>query len=386
MGRRLGLGGRPVPRAWLWIGALLAGGRPAAGADDFRWATRAGQATLVQYAGPGGDVAVPAAAEGSPVARIGPSAFADQFAVTSVSIPDSVVEIDEQAFAYCSGLTNLWIGRGVARIGSWAFRGCNSLASVAVDERNPAFSSLDGVLYDQARTRLVLYPPARKATSFAIPAGVAQIDDEAFFRSANLTSVAMPSNLTHIGNSAFARSGLVRVDLPAGMAQLGESAFSDCAALADLTMAGGLAAIGKRAFERCGLVRVEIPEGVETVGDWAFYGCARLKEVVLPEGLVRIGHRAFLGCAALTRLTIPASVAHVGELAFADCPKLAGVYFKGKTPAAGVDVFESSSAAKVYFVEGAAGWESTWAGRPTATWDPALPPDAPRRHVPPATP
>lgn len=370
--------------AWIWIAALLlcAGSRPDAAAEDFRWSIRDGQAVLVQYAGPGGEVAVPAVVEGSSVVRIGSQAFADQVQVTRVVLPDSVVEIDEQAFAYCTGLTNLWIGRGAVRIGIWAFRGCHRLANVSVDEQNPAFSSLDGVLYDKHQTALLLYPAARKSEAFAIPAQVERIGDEAFFRSANLKSVALPINLVHIGDSAFARSGLTRLNLPFAVAHLGEGAFSDCAALVSVTMTNGLSAIGKRAFERSGLVRVEIPEGVETIGDWAFYGCDHLKEFVVPDGLVRIGHRAFLGCTALTDVKMPASLSHVGDLAFAGCSSLSAVRFAGDAPAAGIDVFDSSPNAQALYVDGTAGWTSSWGGRPTATWTPSIPSDGPRRHVP----
>ncbi|MBR1859967.1 MAG: leucine-rich repeat protein, partial [Selenomonadaceae bacterium] len=44
--------------------------------------------------------------------------------LTSVNIPNSVINIDFEAFAYCTGLTSLTIPNSNTRIGDGAFYRC----------------------------------------------------------------------------------------------------------------------------------------------------------------------------------------------------------------------------------------------------------------------
>ncbi len=73
--------------------------------------------SLIQYpSGLPGSYVVPDA-----VVTIGDGAFADNFGLTSVVIPNSVTDIRQQAFYSCQNMTNLSLGRGVKTIGQLAF-------------------------------------------------------------------------------------------------------------------------------------------------------------------------------------------------------------------------------------------------------------------------
>jgi hypothetical protein len=96
----------------------------------------------------------------------------------------------------------------------------------------------------------------------------------------------------------------------------------------------------------------------------------------LPDTLTTIGQSAFGYCSSLTSVTIPASVIVISSNAFRDATKLKTVYFLGDAPAAGANVFtNTAAAATAYYRAASSGWNSSFAGLPTATF--AVPPDAP---------
>ena len=64
--------------------------------------------------------------------------------LTSVTIPDSVVEIGNYAFACCKGLKSVYIPMSVVKIGKDAFSDCPAYFTVHPD--NPAYKSENGVL------------------------------------------------------------------------------------------------------------------------------------------------------------------------------------------------------------------------------------------------
>ena len=64
------------------------------------------------------------------VIEIGDYAFSDCTGLTSIEIPNSVTSIGDHAFSRCTGLTFVTIGNKLQNIDSQAFYGCISLASV----------------------------------------------------------------------------------------------------------------------------------------------------------------------------------------------------------------------------------------------------------------
>ena len=140
---------------------------------------------LAQAQCSGGDVVIP-----DGVTTIGQYAFGGCTNLTSITIPDSVTSIGWGAFYDCTGLTSVTIGNGVADIGGQAFfrcselpsirigknvtsigggvlAGCTSLTEITVDVLNPAYSSLDGVLFDWIQNTLLQCPGGKAgATRF----------------------------------------------------------------------------------------------------------------------------------------------------------------------------------------------------------------------------
>ena len=321
------------------------------------------------------DVAIP-----NSVTNIGDSAFSDCAGLTNVSIDNSVTSIGEQAFAGCtglasvtipnsvtnvgrfafsgsSGLTNVTIGTRVSSIGYGTFKGCTgltrlaipssvtniednfrkwgvffgpfancaSLTSLSVDPLNPAYSSLDGVLFTKSQDTLVACPEG-KSGGYLVPNSVTSIGRGAFGGCTGLTSVAVGSGVTDIGAWAF--YGCTR------------------------------------------LMSVTLSDSVTDIGESSFSLCSGLTNIALGHGVIRIAARAFFFCDGLTSVTIPSSVTSIEEGAFGSSFSLTSVYFTGKAPGVAQGAFDST--AFIYHLTGTTGWGSSFGGAPTALWLPQV--------------
>ncbi|HOU11199.1 MAG TPA: M14 family zinc carboxypeptidase [Clostridiales bacterium] len=99
-------------------------------------------------------------------------------------------------------------------------------------------------------------------------------------------------------------------------------------------------------------------------------------EVVVPRLLGgcpvrKIAGYAFAGLAGLQRVYLPDSLTFVGEGAFSGCAALTGAYFYSDSPEleAGKGVFDGCAPGfTVYYIEGKAGFGSSWNGYPAATF------------------
>ncbi|MCD8054424.1 MAG: leucine-rich repeat protein [Lachnospiraceae bacterium] len=311
---------------------------------------------------------------GNGVTSIGASAFYDCTSLSSLTIPDSVTSIGEYAFYNCSSLTNITIPGSVTSIGNCAFFLCESLASlttksgvtsigsnafgcctnltsvtipdsvtsiedaafdyctsladITVDEENTAYCSLDGVLFNKAETKLILYPE-KKAGAYAIPSSVTTIGNFAFTYCTSLTNVTIPDSVTSIGSYAFFNcTSLTSIIIPDDVTFIGDSAFEDCSGLTSIIIPDGVTSIG--AFSGCtSLTSVTFGSGATSIDNFAFYRCTSLTSVTIPANVTSIGNYAFCRCTNLTNVTIPNNVTSIGDSAFGTCTSLINVYYTG---------------------------------------------------------
>lgn len=205
----------------------------------------------------------------SGLSSIGNYAFYGCKSLTSVTIPASVTTIGSSAFNRCSSLTSVSIPDSVKTIGFYAFYLCTSLTEITVDPDNEKFTSEDGVLFENNKTKttLVCYPTG-KAGSYSIPDGVTGISYDAFAYCTGLTSVTIPGSVKGIGASAFfCCTGLTSVTILDGVTSIGEQAFTSCTGLTSVTIPNSVTKIGSYAFRYCDSLQDLYYNG--TAAQWA---------------------------------------------------------------------------------------------------------------------
>ena len=106
---------------------------------------------------------------------------------------DVVTRISARAFFGSAFLERVRIPSTVSEIGALAFGGCKGLSLIEVEESNPYFTAVDGVLYTKDFRALMHYPSKRAGTAVWIPKEVAVISEMAFYGCENLSVVKYES-------------------------------------------------------------------------------------------------------------------------------------------------------------------------------------------------
>lgn len=211
--------------------------------------------------------------------------------LTSIVIPDSVVEIGYDAFRCNSYLSAVTLGNNVEIIDSGAFYNCPISAIVIPDS--------------VTRIGVEAFAFCNYLTAIDLPEGVTNISDYMFCQCNALSSVTIGTNVTNIGDYAFyACYHLSAIDIPYGVTNIGSHAIDGCYALTSIV----------------------IPDSVTSIGDYAFAFDHALTSIVIPDNVTSINECTFKGCNNLSSVTLGNSVAHIVEDAFSGCTSLTEIY------------------------------------------------------------
>ena len=159
---------------------------------------------------------------------IGADAFRGCSELTGLTLPDGVTSIGAGAFAGCRSLTDVVLPSSVTSIGEEAFSG-NRLVEFVVDDDNPSYKAVSGLLLTKDGRTLVAAPGG--LTNVTIPEGVVNIGAYGFdgytYVGSLLKSVAIPNSVTNIGASAFsACPDLTNIVFKGNAPAIGEYAFA----------------------------------------------------------------------------------------------------------------------------------------------------------------
>jgi hypothetical protein len=184
--------------------------------------------------------------------------------ITKIIINDGVTSIGEYTFAGCSNVKSISIPNSVTSIGKNAFLRCRSLSSIIIDAKHPHFSLKNDILFNKTQTALIYCLPSKKG-NLNIESTVTTILDGAF-DGCNLTSIIVyeknpnysshdgvlydkkktfligcpkekggtliiPPTLTHIKSNILRFPKIIAIRLPSTVTEIDEDAFKLCKSL-----------------------------------------------------------------------------------------------------------------------------------------------------------
>ncbi|MBQ2471233.1 MAG: leucine-rich repeat protein, partial [Acholeplasmatales bacterium] len=224
--------------------------------------------------------------------------------ITSVTIPNGIVEIGNGAFSECEELESIVIPNTVKVIGEEAFLDCYKLSSIT------------------------------------LPNELEKISDYAFSRCSALTAIDIPSSVGSIGEGAFSGcEKLSSITLPEGLTEIAAYLFESCVSLSQFNVPSGVTRLGYSAFSNTSIETFTIPNSVTVIDESVFYGCKALKSVSISTNIEEIPNSAFYGCSSLNNVTIPNSVTTIAGSAFYQCSSLVNIHLSDNLTSVGSQAF-----------------------------------------------
>ena len=127
--------------------------------------------------------------------------------LTGVTIPNSVKKIDYDTFRGCISLKTVSIGSGLEEYDLYnsygsVFRYCVALESVTVSPSNNNYSSANGIMYDKKKTEILVYPQAKKDTTYTVPSTIKTLGELSTNNNPYLKTITIPASVTDIRDHA----------------------------------------------------------------------------------------------------------------------------------------------------------------------------------------
>lgn len=293
-----------------------------------------------------------------------------------MTAPDNPESVSMPWREYSEKIKYITISDGVTSLAYYAFFDCTSVESITVDENNPYFSSVDGVLFSKDKTLIMLYHKKNRKTEYVIPDSVISIGDIDFNGCSSLKRITIGSGVESIehhafqnctslesitvseNNSNFSSAGGVLYNkdktelilcpvknekteyvIPDSVVTIRDIAFNDCSLLKSVTIGSSVEAMYDYTFRYCeSLADITVNENNPkySSADGMLFNKDKTElimcpvkngktEYAIPESVTIIGERAFLDCASLKSVTIPESVISIGKRAFYGCTSLTNI-------------------------------------------------------------
>ena len=240
-----------------------------------------------------------------------------------------ITKISEYAFNCDESITKITIGKDVNSIDGKSIYSCWAIQYVDVDDENPYYCDIDGVVYDKEVTRAVFYPTDHDRY-LRLKYGYAEmrqgpddtevvqhsllVDDEgnemeelwgtthkyneAYYQNYNreVRTYVIPSTVTVIGELAFAYSNIVDLYIPEGVTSMENMAIFIISVLTNIfsyKTDTGVTDTTYKGIDNMSTIYDSLPEGLESIGSDCFYYERGLTYMYLPSTITKIGHHAF---------------------------------------------------------------------------------------------
>lgn len=243
-----------------------------------------------------------------------PGDFRSCTKLTSIVLPPSIETIHHSAFKDCSSLKAIRVPAKVREIQWYAFQGCYSLPAIEVDEANPYFRAVDGVLFSKDMTQLVIYPDGKLDTSYQIPEGVTTILEYAFLENNSIEAVHIPASVSDIVRASFVYNS----NLSSFHVDENSSFYRS---LDGVLFDKDLRRLVRYPTGRKDAV-YQVPEHVVSTGEGAFTYAGFLEQVSFSQSFERIMQSSFSNCPNLTTVVLANSLCYIGDWAFFQSPLL----------------------------------------------------------------
>lgn len=275
--------------------------------------------------------------------------------IEKIEFSENLRFLDQYAFQKCTSLTSVKLPNSLKALSSETFSGCTMLTDVSYSENllkvhnhtfynTPWYNNLPvegGVKYMGHIAMYVVDP----GSATAIREGTTSIAD-GFNGSKFSNNPSLPASLRRIGDSAFSGSKFTTLAMPEGLEQIGEKAFYNSTQLTKITLNESLKEAGASAFSKCSqlnivnynpaelqaiglfedctaLEKVNVGAKVRKLPENIFHGCSNLAMIKFAERTddtpFEVGAGAFSGCSYLSSLELPSATAEIGKGAFYGC-------------------------------------------------------------------
>lgn len=243
-------------------------------------------------------------------------------------IPYETQKIEEGAFSSCCLITEIFVPATLLNIHEEAFFGCSSLVGIEVDEGNPNYSSVDGVMFNKEQTVIKLYPANKAGATYNILNSVEIIGQLAFNSSNNLQSITIPEHVRFIHKESFMYcKSLKQVIVKPGVLAIRDAAFYYCTALESIELPESLCEIGESAFLNCrSLAKINIPSKIKVIKPYTFDRCEKLQSIYTGDHVEKIEKGAFSECSGLEEIRTSDYLTIIEDRAFHWCDNIKRIY------------------------------------------------------------
>lgn len=139
-----------------------------------------------------------------PVTSISSGSFKSNNNITEAIIEEGFENIESQGFYECVRLKKITIPSSITYIASGAFTTNVMLAEFIVDENNPSYTAVDGVLYTKDMKTLIQFPNGwKRSSTYSVPESVQIIAANSLSIPTYITQIHFGKNVSNIVEGAM---------------------------------------------------------------------------------------------------------------------------------------------------------------------------------------